>query len=129
MTVTPAEFRADFTEFTDPTAYPDALVQFWLNVAYQMLPVARWGTMLDVGAELYTAHNLVLERQAQKTASAGGTPGAASGAVASKTVGPVSTAYDTKAGQTEGAGDWNLTTYGQRFARLSALFGAGGTQL
>jgi hypothetical protein len=49
--------------------------------------------------------------------------------VSAKTVGPITQSFDTAAGQTEGAGDWNLTTYGQRFARLSAMFGAGGLQL
>jgi hypothetical protein len=129
MAVTPASFRTDFPEFADDTAYPDALITFWINVAVGMLNACRWGAMLDIGTELYVAHNLVLERQAAKTAAAGGVPGVATGAIASKAVGPVSQSYDTSAGQTEGAGDWNLTVYGQRFARMSAMFGAGGVQL
>lgn len=125
-TVTAAQFRADFPEFTNPTTYPDSQVNFWLGIAMKMVRPQVWRDMYSVGVELYTAHNLVLEAQSQKTASAGGIPGATTGTTASKQVHDVSVGYDSTNVIEEGGGNWNLTTYGLRFLRFVKLFGAGG---
>ena len=92
MTVTPSSFRVDYPEFADTTAYPDSGVAYWITVAGLLLNPRRWQDMLDVATELFVAHNLVLERQAQKSAAAGAVPGVSTGAVSSKTVGPATQA-------------------------------------
>jgi hypothetical protein len=129
VTINPAQFRVDFPEFADTTAYPDAGINFWLGVAYKLLNACRFQDMLDTAAELYVAHNIALERQAQKSASGGAVPGLSTGPVSSKTVGPVTQAYDTTAGIFEDAGPWNLTIYGTRLYNLFMMFGAGPIQL
>lgn len=129
MTITPDQFRIDFSEFQDDTAYPDSGISFWLGIAYKLLNPIRWQDMLDTAAELFTAHNLVLERQAQKSAANGAVPGVSTGPISSKTVGPVTQAYDTAAGINQDAGHWNLTTFGTRFYQLMQLFGAGPIQV
>jgi len=138
--IIPASFRLDWPEFTSVALYPTPVVSFWLTVAGLLLRTERWGngsatatnpptTIYDVATELFVAHNLVLERQAAKTASAGGTPGVSKGPVASMSVNGVSIGYDTASGLEEGAGHWNLTTYGTRLKRLMDLFGAGPVQV
>lgn len=129
MTVTAASFRADFPEFASTTTYPDAMVSVWLAAAGNLLDAARWGALLDLGTELFIAHNLVLGARDQKAATNGGTGGAASGVMSSKSVDKVSVSYDTGAGTIEGAGAWNLTTYGVRYLQLARLVGAGGLQI
>jgi hypothetical protein len=127
--VTPASFLQDYPEFSNSTKYPNSAIQYWINVAVILLNPNRWGTMLTTGIELYVAHNLVLEGQAQAAAATGGTPGQNTGPLNSKTVDKVSAGYDTGAASIEGAGAYNLTTYGTRFYQLMLMFGSGGAQL
>lgn len=140
MTVSVATFRADLPEFTSLSAYPDPGVTYWLTLAGLLLDPNRWGagaaiaisppsTVYDFGLEMFVAHNLVLERQAQKDAANGAVPGLNTGPVASKSVGSVSISYDASAGIELDAGHWNLTTYGTRFIKLARMMGAGGLQL
>lgn len=128
--VTIDQFRKDFTEFSNTAKYPNDGVQFWLTFADKMLinPL-RWGDVRNMGIELFVAHNLALENQAQKASKAGGTPGLQMGVLTGKTVGPVSANYDANAGLELGAGHWNLTTYGTRFLRLARMIGAGPIQV
>lgn len=123
--ITPAQFRTDFPEFASTTKYPNSGVTFWLNLAYALLNADRWGQQIDVGAELFVAHNLVIEAKAQAEASAGGIPGGQVGPINSKSVDKVSVGYDTGAGIQPDAGHWNLSVYGTRFIRLLRMFGAG----
>lgn len=129
MTVTPDQFAANFPEFADISVYPVSAFDFWYGIAGQLLDEDRWGTLLDVGAQLYVAHNLVLEAQAQRTGAAGGAPGAASGPMSGKTVDKLSATYDVASAIEVGGGSFNLTTYGQRFFALVMMVGAGGMQL
>ena len=129
MTATVADFRAKFPEFNSSTTFPTSQIEFWLDVAYKMLNASRWGNMLDVGAMLYTAHNIVLEGRAQSEASGGNIPGFNRGIVNSKSVDKVSVGYDTSHGTEEGAGHWNLTIYGSRLYRYIKMFGAGPIQI
>ncbi|WP_332116069.1 DUF4054 domain-containing protein [Azorhizobium caulinodans] len=129
MTVTVSSFRTDFPAFANTTTYPDAAVTFWLNLSANLLSVDKWGNLFDYGTELFIAHNLVLEAQANKASAAGGVPGVASGLTSSEAVDKVSVSYDTASAAVEGAGNWNLTTYGQRYIQLARLVGAGGLQL
>lgn len=128
-TATPATFRVHYPEFSVTGTYPDAQVQFWLDFAYSMLNASRWGRQLDLGAELYAAHNLAIEARAQATAANGGIPGEAVGVLNSKSVDKVSAGYDIGSATEQGAGNWNLTIYGTRFIRLAKMFGAGPVQV
>ena len=123
MTVSASSFRTHFPEFTDTAAYPDATVTFWLGYAVKMLPGDRWGTLLDLGIELFIAHNLVLGKQSAVR------PGSVTGPMNSKSVGALSAGYDTGAVTFEDAGHWNATAFGSRFYQLARTMGAGGMQL
>ena len=140
--ISTTSFRADYTEFGSISLYPNPAIQYWINVAGMLLTnTSRWGlgspapvapaaTILDVATELFVAHNLALEKQADDAARRGGTPGTSvGGVVSSKSVGGVSVSYDTSSGIDEGAGHWNLTTYGTRLYRLFQLFGSGPVQV
>jgi hypothetical protein len=54
---------------------------------------------------------------------------AASGIVASKSVGGISKGIDTSAGQTPGGGTFNLTRYGQTFLTMRDSLAIAGFQL
>ena len=129
ISVTLIQLRTDFPEFSSSTSYPDAVVNFWLGVAGNMLIASRWGSMLSVGIELYAAHNLVLEAQAALTTAVGGIPGVSKGPVSAEGVDKGSVSYDSVTASESGAGNWNLTTYGSRFIRMAKMFGAGGLQI
>lgn len=129
MAVTPASFREHFPEFVSAAIFPDGQITYWLSIAAIRLSACRWAELLDHGAELFVAHNLVLSAQAARSAAGGGVPGQAAGPTASKTVDKVSVSYDTGATSIEGGGDWNLTSYGRRFLQVARLIGAGGVQL
>lgn len=129
MTITPTQFTTNFPEFANAANYPTAVINFYLALAYNLLDARRWGTTLDFGAQLFVAHNLVLERQAQVAALSGAPPGLAGGPISSKGAGPVSISWDTGSAAEIGAGHWNYTTYGQRYIRLARIMGMGGLQL
>lgn len=129
ITFTLIQLRTDFPEFSSSTSYPDAVVNFWLGVAGNMLIANRWGNMLSVGIELYAAHNLVLEAQAAMTTAVGGIPGVSKGPVSGESIDKGSVSYDSVTASEGGAGNWNLTTYGSRFIRMAKMFGAGGLQI
>jgi hypothetical protein len=124
MAITNAQFRIDYPEFSDNVAYPDSAVTYFLNLAYALLNGDRWGAQLDIGAELFVAHNLAIEKRAQLEAANGEVPGTTTGPVASKSVDKVSISFDVGSAVQANAGHWNLTIYGTRFARLIRLFGA-----
>lgn len=123
--ITNAQFRLDYPEFASATVYPESALTYWLTLAYQMLNVDRWGTQLNIGAELFVAHNLALEARAQSEATNGEIPGTTTGPISSKSVDKVSISFDVGAGIQPEAGHWNLTIYGTRFIRLVRMFGAG----
>ena len=129
MTATPATFKGHYPEFVCPDTYPQSQVQFWLDIAYSMLNASRWGRQLDIGVELYVAHNLALEARSQATAANGGIPGESVGVLNSKSVDKVSAGYDTGIATEQNAGHWNSTIYGTRFYRLAKMFGAGPVQV
>lgn len=146
--VTPATFVQDFPEFGNQSAYPPAVVAYYLALANILLNACFWGgpspnappagtpvsppqALIDFAAELFVAHNLVLEYTAQKAASTGGLPGTQTGAVSGKTVGPISVSYDNGATAlgTGEEGDYALTVYGKRLWRMIQMAGAGPLQL
>lgn len=127
--VTPIEFRTNFPEFANAGTYPDTMIQFWLTTGYKQCRASVWQDELDLGVQLFTAHNCVLEAQAMKQAATGQSPGSIVGPANSKSVDKVSIAYDTGAGTVPGWGNWNLTNYGTRFKWYVDMYGAGGIQI
>lgn len=127
--VDPASFREAFPAFADITKYPDAEVQFWINLGYQLTANGfRWGDLQSYGVQLFVAHNLALE--AMSTGSGGGgTPGAVVGPLTSGAVDKVSYARNPTAAMDPKNGHWNLTTYGLRYIRLVNMVGAGPVQV
>lgn len=120
-----AQFRLEFPAFTDVTKYPDAMIQFWATFGIGMLIECRWGSVYTQGLSLYVAHNVALEG----ANTGGGVPGQGTGIKSGKTVGSTSIQYDTQNTTEANAGFWNLTTYGQRFYRISRMIGAGALQV
>jgi hypothetical protein len=123
------QFRANFTAFRNPTIYSDAMVQFWLQLAYQLLNPWLWGALLDVGAQLFTAHNLVLEGVATAEAANGAPPAQVVGPVVTKTVGELTITYDVASGVDPSDTSWNLSTYGTRFIKMAKQIGTAPAQL
>lgn len=124
-----AAFRAAFTEFSNVTKYPDAMINFWAALGQLMLIECRWRETYSYGLQLYVAHEVTLAaRNAAAGATPGGTPGKA-GLQSSKSVGSTSVGYDTNNTAEKNAGWWNLTIYGQQFFRLSRMIGAGALQV
>lgn len=129
MAITPQQFRADFPEFSSTAVYTNSSITFWLGLAYMLLNADRWGGLLDVGAELFAAHNISLEAKNVLEAAGGGIPGANTGPIESKKVDKVEVSYNTGAAMKKDAGHWNLTTYGTRYIYLLDMFGAGPVQV
>lgn len=130
MAIDSIQFRKDFPAFSDVQRYPDGLVTYWLAFSYKLLNAALFADMLDNAAELYTAHNIVLERRAMDESigsKKGSAPGQSTGPIASKSVNGASVSYTADAA-VDGAGNFNLTTYGTRLHQLIKLFGAGPIQ-
>jgi hypothetical protein len=124
-----AEFRQAFPEFSDTAKYPDSMISFWGEVAFQQVVERRWRRMTEKGRYLYVAHEITLASQNYNSGNIGGTPGGSSGPVNSKTVGNVTASYDTQQTAEKDAGWWNLTTYGKQFIHLARIFGSGPVQL
>lgn len=127
--MTLAEFRARYPEFASTTVYPDVIVQDWLDTADTFLVPERWGTSLNLGIGLFTAHFLALGRQSALSGANGAAPGVSSGVVASKSLGGASISYESIQGSFNNAGAWALTTYGRQYWTLFRMIGMGGLQL
>lgn len=129
-TLTTDQFRQDLPEFADKIRFPDTMLTFWLNFA--LLAVAnsrRWGSLLNMGQEMFIAHNVTLERRAMDEAARGLAPGMSPGIVNNKSVDKVSVGYDTQGGAELNAGHWNLTIYGTRYVRMARQVGMGPVQV
>ncbi len=125
MTVTAASFRANFTEFSSVTVYPNAEIDFWIGLALLLHDVGRWGTALDYGIQLFVAHNLSLQFDSKKASASGQNPGKVVGNVTGGTVDKVSYTRDTSSVMDPKNGHWNLSSYGLRYIRLVMMIGAG----
>lgn len=125
ITVTPARFRTDFSEFGDAAVYTDAAIQFWIDIAVLTMNAARWRRLIDLGCELMVAHMLVVEKEAIDSAAAGGTPGLNVGVISSQSLGPGSIGFDVSAAVAKDASHWNKTTYGVRYRYLMNIVGMG----
>ncbi|CDL85407.1 DUF4054 domain-containing protein [Xenorhabdus szentirmaii] len=124
-----AQFRLDFPQFSDKAQFPDAQIQFRLNLADKQLDENRLGDMFVYLVELMVAHYMALWAADSRSMAIGGAGGANSGVVSSKSVDKVSVSYDTGATLNPNAGFWNNTRYGSEFYEMLMMFGAGGIQL
>jgi hypothetical protein len=128
MALTKDTFRARFPAFgtRNPKAtelYPDESIDMWVGIGAQRVSADRFGDMYDHALGLFVAHNLTIEA----TAVDAGGGFVASGIVQSERVGDVGTTYSNEKVSIDGAGDWNLTTYGRQYIQLCQLYAAGGT--
>ena len=125
----PDQFRIDFPEFVDKTKYPDPMITFWAGLGDTLLNVRRWRDLRPYGLSLYVAHNVALAAMNRAAAIAGGMPGQNVGITNHESVGPLSVASDVQSSIEENGGQYNLTTYGSQFLRLSRIVGMGGAQI
>lgn len=128
MTLTADQFRIDFPELSDATAYPDSLINRYLLLAPSFIDESRWVDLAVLGAELVAAHFIVVAKRRQ-VAAVVGIPGEVKGPMTSKSVADVSASFDTASIMAEGGGMWNQTSYGLEYQRLLRIFGMGGIQL
>ncbi len=125
-----SDFRRDFPQFADPAKYPEAQIQFRLNLADELLSENVTGKKLfPYFAGLFVAHYMTLWAADSRAMLAGGPGGSTNGVQSSKSVDKVSVSYDTSATLNPDAGFWNNTRYGAEFYQLIMMFGAGGRQL
>jgi len=129
MAVTTTSFRINYPEFADTVRYPDQQLNYWITNAGLLLNTNRWGAVLDLGTELFTAHNIALEARAQAESANGDIPGTTTGPINSKSVDKISVGFDTGAATEEGGGHYNTTIYGTRLLRLMKVMGAGPIQV
>ncbi len=124
------DFRTAFPRFSDTTRYPDAEIQFRLNLADVLLSEKITGKdLFPYFVELFVAHYMTLWATDSRAIAAGGSGGASAGVASSKSVDKVSVSYDTGTTLNPDAGFWNYTRYGAEFWQLIMMFGAGGIQL
>ncbi len=124
-----AQFRADFPQFSDDTRFPDAQIQFRLNLADRQMGQQGKESVFAYMVELFVAHYLYLWDRDRRSAMLGGAGGANSGVLNSKSVDKISMGYDTTATLNPNAGFWNNSRYGSEFYQQILWFGAGGRQL
>ena len=122
------QFRTDFPQFASDTLYPEAQVQFRLNLADIQLDQNRLGRLFPYLVELFVAHYLTLQAGDNRAGALGRAGGSNSGVVSSKSVDKVSVSYDNSATLNPAAGFWNNTRYGAEFYQTICMFGAGGRQ-
>lgn len=128
---TVSDFRNHYPQFADTSKYPDAQIQFRLNLAdIQLIGEGVTGKQLfPYFAELYVAHYMKLWGDDSRAAQAGGAGGSTNGVQASKSVDKVSVSYDTGMTLNPDAGFWNNSRYGAELYQMITMFGAGGRQL
>ncbi|CAJ1307702.1 hypothetical protein JRT83AECX_JRT83AEC_04926 [Escherichia coli] len=125
-----SDFRRDFPQFADPAKYPEAQIQFRLNLADELLSENVTGKdLFPYFAGLFVAHYMTLWAADSRAMLVGGPGGSTNGVQSSKSVDKVSISYDTSATLNPDAGFWNNTRYGAEFYQLITMFGAGGRQL
>ena len=118
MTVTPAEFKARYTEFA---SVADPRVQIFLDDAALEMSEATWGDLYDRGQGALAAHYLSI---AEKNAAGGG---GSTAPISSKKVGDVSITYAVTPSGTVGDSTASFmdTSYGQDYLGLLELVGQG----
>ena len=122
-----SDFRRDFPQFADPAKYPEAQIQFRLNLADELLSENVTGKKLfPYFAGLFVAHYMTLRAADSRAMLAGGPGGSTNGGQSSKAVDKGIVSYDTSAPMKPGAGFWNNKRYGAELFQVSTMIGAGG---
>lgn len=128
MAVTVTQFRANFPEFTSTSVYSDSMINMWMMWAATFLSQRRWRQALDLGVQLYVAHQIVMQGLSTAEGGNGAPPGMTVGPISSKTVGELTIAYDTALGADAEDGPWSSTRYGTMFVKLARQMGSGPIQ-
>jgi hypothetical protein len=139
--LTVGQFRIDYPAFADTSRFPDAEIQYWIdiacsppNISYAINP-CRWGQFFTLGLNLFVAHNLaVADMMIQRAGppGMGSGPGGrygfsslvGSGVATSRSVGGVSVSYDQSLGMEANAGWWGLTPWGNQYLYYLRLAGS-----
>ncbi len=116
--ITAARFVEVLPEFAP---VPDSGYEPWVTVSQSVVDPGEWEDLYEIGAALWIAHNLAMD----KAASRSGGAGTVSGPMSMKRVDKVAAGYDTGAVTTVGAGAYNATSYGIRFLELQRIIGGG----
>lgn len=107
---------------------PVAVLNVFIALAQASVMQARWQDAWSLGMALFIAHYATLwlrsDGDPQTTAGQAVSAGLNRGIVTSKAVGDTSVSYQLT-GETADWGTWNLTTYGQQFASMARVIGAG----
>lgn len=110
MAVTPASFRALFTEIA-LTPSDDTRIQSYIDMAARRMNPAAWGLLFDDGNAYLAAHLLVRGRYGLH------------GPVIGETVGGLSRQYAAGHGLKYGWSDYATTAYGLEFLELCNTIG------
>lgn len=139
--MTVGQFRIDYPAFADAGRFPDAEIQYWINMAcsppnsgYAVNP-ERWGQFFTLGLNLFVAHNLAVADMMIQRAGPPGvgtgpggrfgfTPLVGSGIASSRSVNGVSVSYDNSLGMEANAGWWGLTPWGNQYLYYLRLAGS-----
>lgn len=100
---------------------PTTAYEPWLTVSKSIVDPQMWGDLYEVGAALWIAHNLAMDKAAKNSGGAG----RISGPMSMKRVDKVAAGYDTGAVTVAGAGNYNATSYGVRFLEFQRIIGVG----
>ena len=122
MATDPTQFKARFTEFDSVL---DPRIQIFLDDAALVMDESVWGDAFDTGQAYLAAHYLAL---ATRSSVGGGGGAGVSGPITGRTVDGVSTSYGSSqsvgGANSQTAGYYNLTQYGQRYLVLMKNLGA-----
>ncbi|WP_321147811.1 DUF4054 domain-containing protein, partial [Serratia marcescens] len=66
------KFREDFPQFSNTATFPNAQIQFRLNLADQLLDENNFGEVFPYLAELFVAHYMALQAADNRAAAIGG---------------------------------------------------------
>ena len=118
-------FLRQFPEFASITLYPANVVEAWIIPAVEQMNAYRFSDQYNLAVCLYVAHNVTLAaRELKASANGKSVVGEAYGPVASKTIDKLSISYGATS-SIEGAGAYNLTSYGQRLYKLIQSYSSG----
>lgn len=143
--LTVGQFRIDYPAFADTNRFPDAMIQYWINIACSppnmsyAINQCRWGQFFTLGLNLFVAHNLAVADMMTQRAGPPSAPGTGSpyghasligsGVAASRSVNGVSVSYDNSLGMEANAGWWGLTPWGNQYLYYLRLAGSAPIQL
>lgn len=125
-----SDFRKIMPGFSE-SIIPDEQLQYFIDMANNVVKESRWHGMWKEGMRLYIAHHVTLYLGTPREGATKTQLSAASkvpGTVTNKAVGAVSVGYDATQATSDltGWAAYKLTTYGTQFATLAKLYGKGG---